>query len=169
MFYIDIFIIMPVRTEDLLTIDQLYDNYEYKVTKRVILNDFPWIKDMTVDANNINQYNLIFVTLHINPFELSDIIGYPVYKWALGDIEKGETFSSSYISSVMNMTYEQAKPITDQIEDVFTSVHKSKAIPKELRLPEARRFSIGDFKTLEGLTIPPNYVDWRKTIKFKDT
>jgi hypothetical protein len=166
---IDIFIIMAVRTEDLLTIQQLYDNYEFKVIKKIIMREFPWIKDVTVDGDSINQYNLIFVILDINPFELSDIIGHPVYKWALNDIEHGESFSSSYLSSVMNISYEESKPITDQIEEIFTSVHKSIAIPKELKLPEARRLAIGDFKTLEGLTIPPNYVDWRRTIKFKNT
>ena len=54
MFYIDIFIIMAVKTADLITVDQLYNNYEYKITKKVILNEFPWIKNITFDGGNIN-------------------------------------------------------------------------------------------------------------------
>ena len=158
---------MAVKTADLITVDQLYNNYEYKITKKVILNEFPWIKDMTFDGGNVNEYNLIFVTLHMNPFELSDLTGWGVYKWALKDIEEGHTFATSYLSSMMNITYEQAKPTTEKIDETFKSVHKSQAIPPELRLPYDRRLSIGDFKTLKGLTIPTNYVNWRNIIKDK--
>ena len=164
---IDIFINMAVKTADLLTVDELYNNYEYKVTKRVILNDFPWIKNMTFDGGNINEYNLIFITLHMDPFELSDMTGFGVYKWALKDIEEGHTFSTSYLSSMMNITYEQAKPTTEKIDETFKSVHKSQAIPQDLKLPYDRRLAVGDFKTLKGLTIPTNYVNWRNIIKDK--
>lgn len=166
---IDIFIIMAVKTQDLITKDELYNNYEYKVTKRVILNEFPWIKDITYDGGNINEYNLIFVALHMDPFELSDLTGWSVYKWALKDIEENHIFSTSYLSSMMNITYYEALPITEQIDETFKSVHKSQAIPPDLRLPYDRRLSIGDFKTLKGLTIPPNYVNWRNIIKDKNT
>lgn len=160
---------MAVKTQDFITKDELYNNYEYKITKKVILNEFPWIKDITFDGENINEYNLIFVTLHMNPFELSDITGWPVYKWALKEIERGDTFNTSYLSIMMGITYEQAKPINDEIDETFKSVHKSQAIPPELRLPHDRRLSAGDFKTLEGLTIPPNYVNWRSLIKDNNT
>jgi len=166
---IDIFIIMAVKQQDFITKDELYNNYEYKITKKIILNEFPWIKDMTFDGGNINEYNLIFVTLHMNPFELSDLTGWGVYKWALKDIEEGHTFSTSYLSSMMNITYNEALPTTEKIDDTFKSVHKSAAIPPELRLPYDRRLSTGDFKTLKGLTIPPTYVNWRSFIKDKNT
>ena len=156
---------MAVKTQDLITVDQLYNNYEYKITKKVILNEFPWIKDMTFDGENVNEYNLIFVTLHMDPFELSDITGWAVYKWALKDIEKGEVYDTTYLSTMMNVSYEDAKPLTNKIDETFKSVHKSAAIPPELRLPYDRKLSIGHFKTLKGLTIPTKYVDWSKTLK----
>ena len=54
---------MAVKTEDLMTPEQLNDNYEYKITKKVILREFPWVKEFVVDPNTINDYGLIFVDL----------------------------------------------------------------------------------------------------------
>ena len=134
---------MAVKTEDLMTPEQLNDNYEYKVTKKILLREFKWIKDISFKDNEINDYNLIFIDLYINPFELSDETGWAISKWTLNDIEKGEPYYSPYLSSLMKVSYEEAKDITKSIEQTIESVHKSAAIPKELRLPGARKLAIG--------------------------
>jgi hypothetical protein len=156
---------MAVKTQDMLTPEQLNDNYEYKVSKKIVMREFPWVKDISFDGDKINDYNLIFITLHMDPFELSNITGWPVSKWAIRDIEEGNRYWSPYLSTMMNISYEDAKPITKQIDDTLSSVHKSPAIPKDLRLPADRRLSIGNFTTQQGLTVPTSYVDWHKTLK----
>lgn len=156
---------MAVHPKDIMTPEQLRDNYEYKVIKKILLREFKWIKDISFKDNEINDYNLIFIDLYINPFELSDETGWAIARWTLNDIEKGEQYYSPYLSSLMKVAYEDAKEITMPIEKTIESVHKSAAIPKELRLPGARKLAIGSFITQEGLTIPTNYVDWRNTIK----
>ena len=152
---------MAVKTEDLMTPEQLNDNYEYKVTKKILMREYKWIKDISFDGNEINRYGLIFLDFYINPFELSDETGWAISKWCLNDIEKGEPYKSLYLSSVMKVSYEDAKDITKSIQKTMDSINKSSVIPQALRLPNNRRLSIGYFITQQGLTIPNNYVDWR--------
>ena len=158
---------MAVKAQDMLTYEQLIDNYEYKVSKKILIREYPWIKDVTLtdDGEKVNEYNLIFITLHINPFELSDITGWSIAKWAFNDIKNGITYWSPYLSTLMNVPYEEAMIITNEIDDTIKSIHTSSAIPQELRLPTTRKLSIGRFSTQEGITIPTSYVDWVKTLK----
>lgn len=158
---------MAVKSQDRLTYEQLIDNYEYKVTKKILIRENPWIKDVTPTdgGEKVNEYTLIFITLHINPFELSDITGWPITKWVFDDIKNGITYWSPYLSLIMNVPYEEAKLTTNEIDDTIKSIHTSSAIPKELRLPQTRKLSIGRFSTQEGITIPTSYVDWIKTLK----
>jgi len=154
---------MAVRTEDLLTPEQLKDNYEYKVTKKAILREYPWIKDVTFNEDKLNQYNLIFLDFHVNPFELAEKEGWGIARWTLRDISEGNVYYSPYISSMMNISYEEGKPLSDELDDFMASIHKSTAIPQELHLPKDRKLHTGNFYTQEGLTIPTSYVDWRNT------
>jgi len=153
---------MGVLTKNLLTPEQLNDNYEYKVTKRAILREYTWIKDVTFNHDKINDYNLIFLELHIDPFELAEKEGWGIAKWTFRDIEEGNVYWSPYLSSLMNISYADAKPLTDDLDNFIASIHKSTAIPKELKLPEPRQLHTGYFVTQKGLTIPTSYVDWRK-------
>ncbi len=156
---------MAVKTEDLMTPQQLNDNYEYKVTKRVLIREFPWIKDVSFDEDEINKYNLIFLDLYIDPFELSNETGWAISKWALREIGMGEIHKSLYVSSLMKVSYEESMGLIKKIEKTINSIHSSPAIPKELRLPGNRRLVPGNFITQPNLTLPTSYVDWAKTIK----
>ena len=55
-----------------MTEEELYDNYEFKVTKRALMREFPFIKNVYVkDPATIDQYkSFIFLDADINPYEL---------------------------------------------------------------------------------------------------
>ena len=45
-----------------LTYEELLDNYEFKVGRRILIREYPWIKDVILkDPEDVNKYNLIFV------------------------------------------------------------------------------------------------------------
>jgi hypothetical protein len=96
---------------------------------------------------------------------LSDVTGWSIAKWAFNDIKNGITYWSPYLSTMMNVPYEEAMIIATEIDDTIKSIHTSSGIPQELRLPTTRKLSIGRFSTQEGITIPTSYVDWVKTLK----
>ena len=156
---------MAVNPNDILTPEELNDNYEYKITKKVILREFPWVKEFVVDPNTINDYGLIFVDLYIDPFELAGIEGWTLSRWALNDIKDGHGYGAPYLSTFYHETFDAVKPVTDKINDTMEAIHKSNAMPDDLKLPKSRRLSVGNFATQKGLTVPTTYVNWKDAIK----
>ena len=54
-----------------MTYQQLMDNYEFKIAKKMLKREYPWIKDVVIREDEINKWNLIFLDVTIDPYELS--------------------------------------------------------------------------------------------------
>ena len=156
---------MAVKAQDMLTYEQLIDNYEYKVSKKILIREYPWIKDVVVKTpEDVNRYNLIFVDIIIDPFELAQEKGWRLAKYIVRTIERGDDFWSPYLSTYFTGIGDEARDMVQGMEKTLEDLHKSPAIPQEMRLPGHRKLNIGSWHTVEGLTVPTDYVDWRKHI-----
>lgn len=124
-----------------MTPDQVRDNYEFKVTKRILMREFPWIKDVTIDEGDLQVYNTIFVNLIIDPIELAN-----QYNWVLNRWVKGNNYESSTPSMLFDITHKEGEEkVSDPIDKILNEVHTSKAIPQELKLPDTRWIGIGGY------------------------
>ncbi len=62
---------MPAENQ--ITYEELMDNYEFKVSKKMLMREYPWIKDVTYkNPEDINKYNLIFIDIVVDPYELAE-------------------------------------------------------------------------------------------------
>ena len=149
-----------------ITYEEFLDNYEFKVAKRILLREYPWIKDVRyLNPDDINKWNLIFVDIFINPYELSEQEGWTVANYVTLSIERGEEFWSTYLTTFFTKSIgEEGREMVIEMEKTLEDIHKSSAIPQEMKLPGHRKLNIGTWHTVEGLTIPTDYVDWRKHI-----
>lgn len=127
------------------TIEELYDNYEFKVVKRAIMREFPWITNVTVTQENLDAYNSIFLDFEVNFPRLLETYGWEPYRSAQRAWDNNQYFHSMHLSLLGNVSYEEARPVADEIERLYQSISQSPALPKDLRLKTGRRFSIGDF------------------------
>lgn len=132
---------MPIQ----ITPDELRSNYQYKVSVRILKQQFPWIKEISFKDDEVNKYGLIFLDILMDPDILSEETGWQLTSYAKYDVDKYGDYKSPYLSTVMQVTYEQAKEVTEQMEKVLDSVDKSPAIPQDLKLPTGRRLAIGSF------------------------
>jgi hypothetical protein len=150
-----------------ITYEEFLDNYEFKVAKRILLREYPWIKDVRyLDPDDINKWNLIFVDIFINPYELSEQEGWTVANYVTLSIERGEEFWSPYLTTFFTKSIgEEGREMVIEMEKTLEDIHKSSAIPQEMKLPGDRKLNIGTWHTVEGLTIPTDYVDWRNHIE----
>jgi hypothetical protein len=131
-----------------MTYEQLMDNYEYKVVKRLLKKEYPWIKDVDVkdDNDEINKYNLIFVDVTIDPFELGRQEDWTPSRYLRRRIEDDGEYWSPYLSSFFrDVMWEDARPLQDDINKALASIHSSPALPIDLRLPGTRKFQIGSW------------------------
>jgi len=62
-----------------MTLEELENNYEFKVAKRLLKKEYPWIKDVGIRVpEEINKWNLIFLDVIIDPYELGRQEGWTV-------------------------------------------------------------------------------------------
>ena len=74
-----------------MTYEQLIDNYEYKIAKKMLLREHSWIKDVNIKVDEINKWNLIFLDVIIDPYELGRQEDWTVTKYLDRSInEQGE-------------------------------------------------------------------------------
>jgi len=147
-----------MAVSDSITPQELYDNYEYKVTVKALKREYPWIINVGVDENKINEYNLIFIDVYYDPFTVEDEYGWSISRWTKSAIDDGMEYYSPYLSTAFDVSYETARDITDDIDEMMKGIHKSPALPQDLKLPGSRRFAIGRWVVPAGFkdthTIP---------------
>jgi hypothetical protein len=128
-----------------MTPEELYDNYEYKVTVKALKREFPFIKDVRVREDQINKYGLIFVDIVIDPFEMAQTYGYNVSTWVKNELRRGQTHSSIAPSVFFDEPYSEVIKVGDMIEDLMRNIHNSNAIPDTMKLPRGRQLDFTSF------------------------
>ena len=111
-----------------MTYEQIIDNYEYKVVKRLLKKEYPWIKDVVVkdDNDEINKYNLIFLDVTIDPYELGRQEDWTVTRYLERSINEQGEYWSPYLSMFYkDVSWEDAKPLQNGINKSLESIHTS--------------------------------------------
>jgi len=142
-----------MAVSDPLTPQELYDNYEYKVTAKALKREYPWIINVGVEEDRINEYNLIFIDVYYDPYMLEDEYGWGLANWLIRSIEDGREYNSPYLSTAFKCTYEDAREVQDEIGETIKDIHNSPAMPYDLKLPGTRKLAIGRW------VVPANYKD----------
>jgi hypothetical protein len=134
------------KIETHMTQEDLENNYEYKVVKRALMREFPWIKDVTFDPEELDQYNLIFLRLIVDPIEMGEQYGWEMNRWSKGAWERGQKYSANYPSLLFNVTHEVGKDnVTNPLIKMLEQIHDSPALPEDMKLPKGRQFTVGSF------------------------
>jgi len=140
-----------------ITYEEFLNNYEFKIVKKMLKREYPWIKDVYIkDIDELNKYNLIFVDISIDPFELERTYGWRIAWYVSSRLKIGEGFWSPYLSTFLKYPTDadQARRLIERMNEDMSSVHKSPALPEDLRLPGTRKTQIGSFTTAPNITIP---------------
>jgi hypothetical protein len=142
---------MAIDIKHPYTLEELYNNYEFKVVKRALMKQYPWIKDITVDPDQLAKYNLIFLNFDIDPAILAEEMGWELNSWVKTALDKGEMYNGLYLSLFFrDLGFDDTKFITNEMEKTFRDINRSPALPHDLKLKGERRFSVGDFVMNRG-------------------
>lgn len=144
-----------------MTEQELYDNYTFKVVKRALMREFPFIKNVYVkDPADVDKYSMfIFLDVDINPYELSQMYGLKIDPIPNRYLRRGEPYWAPYLSMFIKGGVEETYPIKKAIDDLVKSIQRSSAIPQEFKLD--RELDISTFHASPD-TVPSDIMSGMK-------
>ena len=145
------------KIETPMTPDELRNNYEFKVVRRGLIKEYPWIKDVDFNEEDLNKYNLIFLDIVVDPVEMAEAYGYELTPWVITSLKNNYRYTGNYPSLLFNISYEDGKDeIIDPINRMINGIHISPALPDDLRLPSGRQMQVSHFIAVSytHLTLP---------------
>lgn len=138
-----------------MTAQEIQDNFTYKIVRKVLLREFPWIKDVQLDLEGLEKFDyVIFLDVYINPYILGEERGFEVANWIESSIRNKEDYSTSVITMYFNGSFDEMRAVTQELNDTILTTQESPAIPPDLRLPEDKRFMVGSYHLTDNITIP---------------
>jgi hypothetical protein len=138
--------------------EDLYSNYEYKVTVKALKREFPFIKDVRIDEDKINQYGLIFIEIYIDPYQMAKMYNLTPSEYIISSIMKGEDYFNGPVinpSIYFKEAYNDIRYITDGIDRLIDEVHDSKAIPMTMKMYHGRKLAVGGYVVIPEFVTPP--------------
>ena len=125
------------------TPEELYDNYTFKLIKRALMREFPYIKNVFVGDFDLGRFNTIFLNFDFDPTIWGEMYNDPMKSWLKDFADKGGYVDLSYPITSTDMKYEEYQPIRKSIEKVISQVANSEAVPRELKIQGDRPVAIG--------------------------
>jgi hypothetical protein len=123
--------------------EQLYDNYTFKLLKRSLMREFPYIKNVFVNFFDLGRYNTIFLNFDFDPAIWGEMYNDPMVKWLKDVTDEGGYIDLSYPTTATDMAYDEYQPIKKSIQKVMSDVFNSEAVPRELKIQGDRPVAIG--------------------------
>ncbi len=125
------------------TPEELYNNYTFKLIRRALMKEFPYIKNVFVNPFDLEKYNTIFLNFEFDPAIWEEMYDDEFQGWLKKEIDKGKYVDVAFPMTASNMTYEEYQPIRESIEKVMSQVANSDAVPQELKIQGHRPVAIG--------------------------
>jgi len=138
-----------------MTEEEIKDNYTYKIIRKVLMREFPWIKDVQLDVPGLEKFDyVLFLDVYIDPYELGEERGFNVARWIESYIRNKEDYYTSLITMYFDGSTDEMREVTQEVNDTISATQNSPAIPQDLRLPEKKRFMVGSYHLTDNITIP---------------
>ena len=137
-----------------MTQQEIENNYTYKIVRKVLMREYPWIKDVRLDIPRLENFRyVIFLDLFIDPYVLGKEQEWDVARWIESSIKRNEPYESMSLSLFFNGSTDEMRELKNEVSKTIEDVQQSPAIPYDMRLPDGR-FMVGSFFTADGLTVP---------------
>ena len=140
-----------------MTYEELLNNYEYKITKKGMMREYPFIIDV-LDTNeeDFTKYeSVVFVTLVIDPFILANMFGVKVWGGVTRALKRGDDFDSPTLSIFLENSIDLGIKVRQSIDDFTDTIHRRRAIPDEYRM--GRIVRAGNYIAYPS-SLPPDFM-----------
>ena len=118
------------------TKEDIENNYEFKVMRRILKKEYPFITNMTLTDNWDEYISLYFVDITINPTMLMEVLNIPDSPNSTRYIRRYND-SVAYLSMLFPTSFNRDDSISNiakQVQATMTRVHESPSIPDDMKL-----------------------------------
>lgn len=135
--------------------EKILNTYQWKVTKRILKKEFPWIIDIDFVDEHLYE-NVLFVIAIINPYIFSETTNYKMYDIFASRLKYGEEIGTiSFLSTIFNIPTQKSNEYNEKIQNTLLYVENTVAIPEELKLPKKiRRLLFSEFEIPANIKKP---------------
>ena len=119
------------------TKEEIENNYEFKVIKRLLKKEFPFITDVNLTDNWDDYNSLLFVDVSLNPSLLMEYLNIPDTPTSTRYL-RVFSHSVAYLSMLFPSSFNRDESISDlakKVQSVITKIHQSSSIPDDMKLP----------------------------------
>jgi len=124
--------------------EDIYNIYAFKLIKRALKKKFPWIKDVFVRQEDLDLYTTIFLNFEFDPTEFSKAYGHETKAWIQELVDEGKYLDYSYPNLINDMSYEEWKPVREDIRRTIQDVTNNPALPDEFKF-DRRNVELGSW------------------------
>jgi hypothetical protein len=137
-----------------LTKEEILNNYQWKLSEKIIKKKFPWVVKLTLNEKDLEKYSLIFVTAIINPVKFAETYNVKLKSIVNAVVSKDVELEFSYLLSMTTISKDMEKEIESEFDKIFSSVAQSAVLPNELKLPkDFRKMRIILYKIDENIDL----------------
>ena len=124
-----------------MTEQEVMNSLEFKLTTKILKNEFPFIKGMDLDGDPNQYQNSIYVRIHLDPIEMAEYYDIPLRNWS--NIKKSG-WSTTYLKIYVEPEYQDIlSGVSDEIDELLMQATKSNAVPQGMKLGKV--FRVGDY------------------------
>ena len=125
-----------------MTGDEVKNNYEFKVVRKTLMREFPFVKDVLVEEEHLSSYKYIIpVNLVIDPFVLALQYNVGIKPSYIRMMVNDDEFITSSLD-IMFDNRDRVRHIDGQMDKLSKEVHNSPALPPEYKLPRPIRMAL---------------------------
>ena len=135
-----------------MTTEEIEDNYEFKVTKRILKKEFPFIKDMTLTHDWDNYQSQYFVDLDMDLTEVFNTLNIPIDSNVIKYANKF-TNGYPYLDVYFPIKYHgMASDLAKRVTNTIRRVQNSPSMPPDMKL--GRDITISGWMPIGQVDIP---------------
>jgi hypothetical protein len=124
-----------------MTEQEVMNSLEFKLTTKILKNEFPFIKGMDLDGDPNQYQNSIYVRILLDPIEMSEYYDIPLRNWS--SIKKSG-WSTTFLKIFVEPEHQDIlSGVSDEIDDLLMQATKSGAVPQSMKLGKVLR--VGDY------------------------
>jgi hypothetical protein len=126
-----------------MTREEIENNYMFRVTKRVLKKEYPFILDMKLTDNWDDYKSLYFVELHIDPTKLMEVLNIPPTQSNMRYLNHwggGVPYITMLFPSKLNVD-DMINNLGKSVDKTISKIDSSNAIPDDMKLPRSINIS----------------------------